>query len=120
MSKTRQMSRRRLLETQVLNLIAIAALRVRPPLRAKRIVDRVARVFGSFEDRAEAEAIAARLEPSGSCLSRALAVAARLPGAEVVLLAGRPDAFWAHAMVEHEGTPLGGETKAPDYEIARL
>lgn len=58
-------------------------------------------------DARTARHLAATLEPSGTCLTRALAVAAVTPGS-VVVLGGWLDAnrFNAHAWVEIDGIPL--------------
>jgi hypothetical protein len=68
-----------------LHWLARIALRVRPPLKAKALIDRVARRFPPLEGVDDARAAVQELYPSGSCLSRAVAVAAALPGAEVVI-----------------------------------
>ena len=68
-----------------LHWLARAALRIRPPLQAKALVDRIARVFPPLHGVADARAAVEELFPSGSCLSRAVTIAANLPGAEVVI-----------------------------------
>ncbi len=58
------------------------------------------------------ESIASALDSRGTCLSRSLTLAARLPDAEVVIavdarsLGGHGAAFTAHAWVESHGVPL--------------
>jgi hypothetical protein len=107
--------------------IARVALRVQPPLRAKRTVDRIARGLRPLRGVAEAHQAAQMLGGAGSCLSRAVAIASRLPGAHVVIGVDR----WrsvrasAHAWVEVAGAPIGAnevnESAGEDYqEIARL
>jgi hypothetical protein len=63
---------------------------------------------------------AQELEGSGTCLTRALTISARLPGAQVVIGSdGFPhEAFGAHAWVERDGVIIG--TDPSRYEIARL
>ena len=112
--------RRRALETRALHLLARAAVRLQPPLRAKRIVDTLGRVLRPLSGRDEARAHEVMLGLRGTCLTRALAIAARLPGASVVIEAGRRDAFWAHAWVEYGGEPLAGPFDGEIHELARL
>jgi hypothetical protein len=68
-----------------LNLAAWAALLVLPPLRASRVVARLASFGPPLESGAEARRALDALGPVGTCLSRAISVAVRLPGAEVVI-----------------------------------
>ena len=99
-----------------------AALRLFPPQRAKRTVDRVARWLPR---RSVAEALrdAATIGTQGSCLSRAVALAARTPGADVVIgvnprLSSR---LYAHAWVEVGGVCVAlGDERHFAEEIARL
>ncbi len=99
-----------------LNAIAYVALRLAPPNRAKRWVERFGRVYPVLRSIEDARAMAHRLGGRGTCLSRSLAVAARCPGSEVVIGAIEPrkDASTpagdrpldAHAWVEVSGVPL--------------
>jgi hypothetical protein len=114
---------RRLLETQALHLIARAAVRWQSPLRAKRTVNAVAALLAPLSGQPEAAEILARLW-RGTCLTRSLAVAARLPGAEVVIAAGwkapeGAESAWAHAWVEYRGVPLKDEGEFAGREVAR-
>jgi hypothetical protein len=62
------------------------------------------------------------LEPSGTCLTRSIAVAARLRGASIVLArinSDRDAPFIAHAWVELEGRPIRS-WDAQGAVIARL
>jgi hypothetical protein len=68
-----------------LHLLARVALKVGPPLRAKALVDRIAGYFPHLRGVEDAQAAVRELFPAGSCLSRALAIAATVPGAEVVI-----------------------------------
>ncbi len=109
------------LRLHALHAVARVALRLRPPLRAKAIVDRVGRHFVPFRDVSEAKDAASLLDGHGTCLSRALTVAARLPDAEVVIgvdpQAAEP--LYAHAWVEIGGDPLRKEDPG-GREIVRL
>jgi len=68
-----------------LHWVARLALRVRPPLQAKALVDRVASALPIRDGADEARAAVRSLFPAGSCLSRALAVAAVVADAQVVI-----------------------------------
>jgi hypothetical protein len=70
---------------RALHLLARVALRWRPPLAAKAIVDRAASRMPRLQGTEIASAAVRHLFPSGSCLSRALAIAAAVPNAEVVI-----------------------------------
>jgi hypothetical protein len=106
--------------------IVRAALKVLPPLRTMALAEAVARpmAFEGGADKAR-EAVEA-LFPSGSCLSRAIAVAAFLPEAEVII-GVEPDAaarLAAHAWLEVAGlaidsNPTSAEARLP-AELARL
>jgi len=105
----------------VLELVARVALRVSPPRRAKATVDRAARWIGASCAPSDARRGATWLDRSGTCLSRALAVAACLPDSVVVIGVGpdRARGVAAHAWVELDGAPL--RESDPDGEaIARL
>jgi len=91
-----------------LNAAAWLALRVLPPLRAKSVIDRIARAAQPFPSEDDARAAAHALGWAGTCLSRCLAVASRLPGSDVLIgidpsCSGR---FRAHAWIEVHGRPL--------------
>jgi hypothetical protein len=101
--------------TNVLHVVAKAALRVQPPLRAHRTVRRIARFMPPLHDVEEAKRAWSALAPRGTCLSRAMTIGARLAGAEVVIGVsstsarakhGREVDIAAHAWVEHGGLPL--------------
>ena len=103
-----------------MHFIARVALRTRSPLLAKRLVD----ALGAMMPRLSADRamyVAASLEGTGTCLTRALTVAARLPGSQVIigsdgLSGGR---FGAHAWVELDGRIVGPSERSR-HEIARL
>jgi hypothetical protein len=105
---------------RLVHLVARVALLVRPPLDAKRLVDAFGRLLPPLSP-SRAMRVARTLEGSGTCLTRALAVASRLRGSEVVL-GGDGSAgasFSAHAWVERDGVLIGGN-RAARYELARL
>jgi hypothetical protein len=109
-----------MLENLLLHVVARVAVRARTPLRAKRVVDAVGRLLPPLS-LGEAMKAAQELEGSGTCLSRALTIAARLPGSQVVIGSdGRSEgAFQAHAWVERDGTVISA-TPPARVEIARL
>jgi hypothetical protein len=103
-----------------LHLVARFATRVLPPDRAKRVVDRMGELLPPLRAAVDAEAYLAELSGSGSCLTRALAVAARWPGGQVVIGGNVGEAlrdFAAHAWVENRGIRVGADSS---IEIARL
>lgn len=94
--------------------IAWVTLRLSSPMRAARIVRRVGNWLPALK-RADARAALSRLGARGTCLTRSLAVAARVPGAKVVIGVARPGtgsvtsspaSSMAHAWVEVEDEPL--------------
>jgi hypothetical protein len=108
-----------------LHSLARVALRVRPPLRAKALVDRIGSRFPCLQGIDDARAAVHELFPTGSCLSRALTIAATLPDAEVVIGVNAPEELrvTAHAWLEVNSvcvdtTPGPGE-QLPG-ELARL
>jgi len=109
-----------MLENRLLHVVARLAVRARTPLRAKQIVDAVGRLLPPLS-LGEAMRIAQELEGSGTCLTRALTIAARLPRSEVVIGSDGPTevAFSAHAWVERDGTVISGSSPAR-VEITRL
>lgn len=105
---------------RLLNLVAIVLLRARPPLEAHAILKRVGRLLPPHRGREDVLRAAGRLGPRGTCLSRALALAARTPGAAVVIgVRPEPGTIEAHAWVELDGRPLRA-TDPSGEEIARL
>jgi hypothetical protein len=108
-----------------LHWVARAALRLRPPLQAKALVDGVARFLPSLEGVEDARAAVRELFPSGSCLSRAMAIAAAVPSAEVVIgVGGWPSTpLSAHAWLQIGGVNVdaspGSRAELPT-ELARL
>lgn len=88
------------------HVVARLLLATMPPRRAFRAMRFIGRFFAL--DVPAARHVAAMLEPHGTCLTRAVAIAGRLPQACIVVgtrpQAGRP--FHAHAWVEVSGHPL--------------
>ncbi len=109
-----------MLENRLLHLVARVAVRVSSPLRARQVVADLGGLFPPLT-LAEATQVAHRLEGAGTCLSRALTIAARLPGSQVVIGSDGPEAgsFWAHAWVERDGTVVSA-TPPSRVEITRL
>jgi hypothetical protein len=111
-----------MLSLHALNLAAVVALAFLPPREAHDLIDRLGARLPRPIDEDTARDAVARLKPLGTCLSRALAIAARLPTADVVI-GVRKDAMAgdvrAHAWVEVHGKPLvDGEVVGE--ELARL
>ncbi|HRG99618.1 MAG TPA: lasso peptide biosynthesis B2 protein [Polyangiaceae bacterium] len=107
--------------TRVLHLVARASVRLLAPRTAHRVVRAVGRALPAL-DASDVARVAAGLAGRGTCLSRALTLAARLPGAEVVIGARRPGldgAFTAHAWLERDGAPLASDAEG-HRELARL
>jgi hypothetical protein len=107
-----------------LHWLARMALRVRTPLAAKALVDRIGRRLPELRGVEDAQAAVRALFPAGSCLSRALTVAASLPRAEVVIGVDAWSAaqMSAHAWLEIDDVRVDtqpGEAQLPD-ELARL
>jgi hypothetical protein len=109
-----------MLASHALHLLAWLAVRTRAPLEAKRVVDLAGRALPPIPDADAARAVGRRLR-GGTCLSRALTIAARLPGAEVVIAVrpGEKREVDAHAWVELERVPLNA-SEVVGEEIARL
>jgi hypothetical protein len=114
------------LAMRLLHGVARIALRLQPPAKARRTVEHCARWVPwvpRFEGFDVARAAARALARTGSCLSRSLTVASRLPGAEVVIGADPrwSGAFTAHAWVEWKDQVVdaSGVTKRGE-PLARL
>jgi hypothetical protein len=105
---------------RLLHVVARLAVRASTPLRAKRIVDALGGLLPPLSV-GEAMRIAQELEGAGTCLSRALTIAARLPRSQVVIGSDGPteSSFAAHAWVERDGTIVSA-TPPARVEIARL
>jgi Transglutaminase-like superfamily len=109
--------------TYALHAIAWLTLRVQPPRSALRTVGRIARVARPFVDVEEARLAAKLLSKHGTCLSRSVTIAARLPGSQVVI---GVDPRWTGRLSAHAWVELGGEAvespglRAHGEAIARL
>ena len=102
----------------LLHAVAWVSLRAVPPQEAYTVVLRAGALLPQRRSTPAVRRAAARLR-FGTCLSRAITVAARAPGSEVVIGVSPPGAFSAHAWVELGGAPLNAEDPI-GLEIARL
>jgi hypothetical protein len=103
--------------------VARLALAVQSPLGARRTLTRVGSRMRPFESTTEARDAARSLIGHGSCLSRSMAVSARLPGSQVAIAVdARGSArFSAHAWVELSGERVDEPPPAfTDEAIARF
>jgi hypothetical protein len=102
----------------LLHAAAWMAIHLWSPPEAKRRVDAIASLLPPLK-LAQARDVARCLR-SGTCLSRSIALAARLPRAEVVIGARRKpgEPVIAHAWVECDGASIGFDEGAT--ELARL
>ncbi len=109
----------------LLNVLALALLRACSPLTAHAVVRRIAALLPELPERRTPDAVlramSALRAPRGTCLSRSLAMAARTPGADIVIGVTRGDggALVAHAWLEVDGAPLDPSDPV-GREIARL
>ena len=103
------MSARTLAKVHAVHGVSWLAVRVLSPSRARRAVDTVARFVPSFRSEDAARDGERALASVGTCLTRALAISALLPGSEVVIGVdpSRSTKLDAHAWVEVDGHPLG-------------
>ncbi len=106
---------------EILHAFARVALRLCTPQSAYAIVRRVGRFLPTHGDRSDLVRAGKRLRRRGTCLSRALTIAARAPEAELVIgVAPRAgESLFAHAWLELGGQPIDPADVA-GYEIARL
>lgn len=114
-----------LIGIHLLHCASRMAVRLAPPLDAMRIVRRCARwlepLLEPLSDERTIGRHAESLENHGTCLTRAIAIAARVPRAEVVISVnpGAPRPYFAHAWVEIDGRPVRSEDRH-GHEIARF
>jgi hypothetical protein len=109
-----------MLTTHLLHVAAMIALRLFPPLHARRALDLLGGILPAVSP-GRAMQLGEELAPFGTCLTRAMAVGCRLPGAEIILGADGvsvPGDF-AHAWVEYDGFVICGMPPSR-HEIARL
>lgn len=103
-----------------LNFVARALLRTCAPTTAHAVLTTVAKVLPKFRTREDIGRADARLRGQGTCLSRALVVAARSPAADVVIGVQRTaESLHAHAWLEVDGKPIHPSDPS-GQEIARL
>jgi hypothetical protein len=104
-----------------LNMAARFLLLACSPATTHRVMVRVGAMLPQRRSRDEIARASARMGTRGTCLTRALAIAARTPSAEVVVGVQSPkgDRLNAHAWIEIAGKPLE-PTNESWYEIARL
>jgi hypothetical protein len=119
-----ELTRRDAARLQALHWLARAALRLRSPLQAKALVDGVASRLRRLDGIDDARAAVRELFPAGSCLSRALAIAAALPRAHVVIgvYPPGPSGVPAHAWIEIDSVCVDtrpGDSELPE-ELTRL
>ncbi len=98
--------------------LAFVAIRALSPRAAHSLVLRAGALLPQRRSHA-AVARAARRLRFGTCLSRAITIAARAPRSDVVIGVSAPGSFGAHAWVEIDGVPLREDDRA-GAEIARL
>lgn len=112
----------RMLWTHALHALARCALRLQTPRDARKTVLRVGQLLPPLNE-AQLRRVARKLDPAGTCLSRALTLAARMKGSEVVIGVDprRPTAtpLFAHAWVEIDGRPLRLDDRQ-GVEVVRL
>ncbi len=96
-------------------------LRVLPPLRAHALLLRIGTLWPEIRSAEEAREASAQLVGFGTCLSRAMAVAARTPAADVVIGVAprRASTLFAHAWLEMGGVPVD-LSEVAGAAIARL
>jgi hypothetical protein len=105
---------------EVLLLTARVLLRACSPQMAHRIMRGLGRSLPPLTSRAEVQRAVQGLRGPGSCLSRALAIAARSEASEVVIgVEWIDEKFHAHAWLEIDGAPLD-PADPRGREIARL
>lgn len=104
-----------------IHVCAWALLRVCSPARAHGILLRIGAHLPSIETAEDARLVLKGLSPHGTCLTRALTIAALAPTANVVIgVTPRANApLFAHAWVEVDGVPLDPADVAGSV-IARL
>lgn len=110
------------LAMRLLNTVARFALRAQPPMEARRTVKRWAGWLRQYDGIDDARRAAQMLAQRGTCLSRSLAIAARLPGAEVVIGADPrwSGTFTAHAWVEWQDHVIDNAAPCRREPIARF
>jgi hypothetical protein len=90
--------------------VARVALRLQSPYAARRTLDSLASWLRPFENVDEARAAGRTLARRGTCLSRSVAIAARLPGSKVVI---GIDVRRSSQMLAHAWVQLGNDVVFP-------
>jgi hypothetical protein len=105
---------------RLLHALARILLRVKTPQRAHELMMRVGSLLPERVSPEAVRAAAGELK-RGTCLSRALTLAARTPASEVVIAVDLRShtGFMAHAWLEIDGVPLDADDPS-GREIARL
>jgi hypothetical protein len=107
---------------EIVHVLARVLLRISSPVQTYRTLRRVGSVLPQRSSRAAVRGAAIRLSRRGTCLSRAMAIAARSPDVDIVIgLVPRNGAqrMLAHAWLELDGVPIDrGEVSG--LEIARI
>lgn len=110
LGRSRLLSVRERIALHVLHAAAVVALWSKSPLEAKRIVQRLAARLGKRAEPSESAAIEAvrTLQRGGTCLTRAIAVAAWMPGTEIVIGVRRDasEKITSHAWLQMGERPL--------------
>lgn len=110
----------RLIAEDFLNLAAHALLRICSPSTTHAVLQRAGDFLPRRRTREELRWAALNMKQRGTCLTRALALAARSPRAEVVIGVHYDERdLRAHAWVELDGGPLD-PSHPSGREIARL
>ncbi|MGA2449830.1 MAG: hypothetical protein ABTD50_14210 [Polyangiaceae bacterium] len=107
---------------ELLHGLARALLRVVTPLQAHAVLRGLGRILPKRRGLEEIRRAAKRLGSRGTCLSRAMALSARAPDADVVIGVFPPQqrrGALAHAWIEYRGLALDAEDVA-GVEIARM
>lgn len=106
---------------EILHGFVRVVLRYCSPRRAYAIVTELGALLPQHRDRTHVLRAGARIRRTGTCLSRALTLAARAPSAELVI-AVAPRAgqkLFAHAWLEFAGVPID-PSEVAGSEIARI
>ena len=103
-----------------LHVLAWSLLQVCSPERAHRLVVRLGRILPQYASLDAVRSAEARLRRRGTCLTRSLALTARVPRSEVVIgILPKGGGLVAHAWLEVSGIPMNPDDPKGD-EIVRL
>jgi hypothetical protein len=107
---------------ELLHVLARALLRISSPLKTYELLCEVGSVLPQRKSYAAVRSAFLGLSRRGTCLSRAMAIAARAPNVEIVIgLLPRSgvESMLAHAWLEFEGVPVDC-AEARGVELARI